>query len=612
MTRPAWIGPLLLTVIGLGMLTWTWGTWPNAFVDFGRELYTAWRISEGDVLYRDIAWFNGPLSAYINALLFQLFGPGLRVLVIANAAGIVLLVAVLHALLRSIADRTAAFVACAAFLVLFAFSRIDAIGNDNWLTPYSHELTHGILLALLALGSFQALRDRPRRASAVSGVLLGFVALTKAEPFVALAPALVCALVLRAFETRGTAVELAREAASQLAILSLAMALPIVSSFLLLSLAMPHGEALLATLGAWPAILASDVGSQYFYRATLGVVDLSGNLTAGLGWAAAWSLAAGGVALGCLRVRPTAGGTNSSDDSQPDSRPRSPIYSGLYYGAAALLCGLATVVLGGWLAAVWPDFVRPLPFFSGLLALGAVIHAARSRDPRIALAASLLVFATLLLAKVLLRVRLDQYGFALAMPGTLLMIAAGTSWLPLWIGHRGGDARLARAAALGIFAALTWSLLPHIDAGIRERQVPIGTGVDAFLTDSEIGPVLNEALAALAEREDGSLVVMPEGVMINYLSRRVNPTGHINFMPPELMIFDEQEILARLQESPPDLLMLTHKDTREYGVGFFGRGYGRSLHSFVASEYREVETFGDRPLHPKSRFGVTLMERVAR
>ena len=29
---------------------------------------------EGDVLYRDVAVFNGPLSQYFNALCFRVFG----------------------------------------------------------------------------------------------------------------------------------------------------------------------------------------------------------------------------------------------------------------------------------------------------------------------------------------------------------------------------------------------------------------------------------------------------------------------------------------------------------------------------------------------------------
>ena len=87
-------------------------------------------------------------------LLFGLFGPGLRVLVLANLTAVVALVAILHGLLRRTSGLLAAFVAVGLFLVLFSFNRIDAIGNDNYLTPYSHEMTHGLILSLGALLAF--------------------------------------------------------------------------------------------------------------------------------------------------------------------------------------------------------------------------------------------------------------------------------------------------------------------------------------------------------------------------------------------------------------------------------------------------------------------------
>jgi hypothetical protein len=59
---------------------------PDIQVDFGRELYVPWRISEGDHLYSDIAYFNGPLSAHWNALCFVIFGVGLKTLKIVNLA----------------------------------------------------------------------------------------------------------------------------------------------------------------------------------------------------------------------------------------------------------------------------------------------------------------------------------------------------------------------------------------------------------------------------------------------------------------------------------------------------------------------------------------------
>ena len=87
----------------VALMAWTWGTWPDVLVDFGRELYVPWQIAEGKRLYADLAWFNGPLSSHWNALMFRLFGVGLRTLVWVNAALFVVILALLHSLLRTTA-----------------------------------------------------------------------------------------------------------------------------------------------------------------------------------------------------------------------------------------------------------------------------------------------------------------------------------------------------------------------------------------------------------------------------------------------------------------------------------------------------------------------------
>ena len=81
-----WAGPLLIGSIFLALLHLTWKTWADPVVDFGRELYVPWQITEGRVLYRDLAYHSGPLSPHVNALWFSLAGVSLDSLVRLNLA----------------------------------------------------------------------------------------------------------------------------------------------------------------------------------------------------------------------------------------------------------------------------------------------------------------------------------------------------------------------------------------------------------------------------------------------------------------------------------------------------------------------------------------------
>ena len=87
-------GPGIIIMVGLTMLAMSWRKWPDPLVDFGRELYVPWQLSQGQVLYSDIAYFNGPLSPYFNALIFKTLGVGLMSLAWTNIAILAVLIAI--------------------------------------------------------------------------------------------------------------------------------------------------------------------------------------------------------------------------------------------------------------------------------------------------------------------------------------------------------------------------------------------------------------------------------------------------------------------------------------------------------------------------------------
>src|SRR5689334_9425954 len=112
------LGIVLLTLVA--MLAFTWRTWPEPVIDFGRELYVPWQLCEGKHLYRDIAYFNGPLSPYFNALVFKFFGVSLMKLVAMNIAILVGVLVMLHRLAAKMSEEITATIACCAFVILLA------------------------------------------------------------------------------------------------------------------------------------------------------------------------------------------------------------------------------------------------------------------------------------------------------------------------------------------------------------------------------------------------------------------------------------------------------------------------------------------------------------
>src|SRR5438874_1108910 len=138
------IDRLILLGAAVALAWWSWGTWPDPIIDWGSELYFAWRIAAGQVLYRDLAYFNGPLSVYFNGLLFALFGAGQHVIWYANLLILAAMILMLYALVRELSGRFAALVCGLAFIAVFAFPHYVVVSNYNYVTPYTQEMTHGL------------------------------------------------------------------------------------------------------------------------------------------------------------------------------------------------------------------------------------------------------------------------------------------------------------------------------------------------------------------------------------------------------------------------------------------------------------------------------------
>ena len=68
-THPAAVA-LPLLALGIVIPARNWAGWASPLIDFGRELYVPWQLAQGKVLYRDIAYLDGPLPPYLNALWF--------------------------------------------------------------------------------------------------------------------------------------------------------------------------------------------------------------------------------------------------------------------------------------------------------------------------------------------------------------------------------------------------------------------------------------------------------------------------------------------------------------------------------------------------------------
>jgi hypothetical protein len=502
------------------------------------------------------------------------------------------LVLLLHHTFRMIGGRLSAFAACLVFVLLFGFAQYVGIGNYNYVCPYSHEMTHGLILSLASMVcTWHSVRFGSRMLTA-GGLLLGLAFLTKAEVFIAGAAgtgtALVLTLPVRSSEGR----TILREAACFLA----GCLVPPVVAFLLLCRGMPADQALAGTMGSWVAVVNTDLTNLIFFRQGMGLTDVPGNLALMAAWAGRYAAVIAPVALLSLAAR------------------KSVVREGV-------LAGVTLIVLTGALWASWDDIVwrhaaRGLP--PALLLIGAIpaVRFFRSQgDPgqreRLIRQVSTVAFALAMLGKMALNTRIYHYGFVLAMPATLVLVVALVDWIPASLRRFGGSTLVFRAGAsllLGSFVFAYMSIQGQIMAG-KNRWV-VGRDGDRLRSDELRGELVNKALEVFPQmiQEGQTLAVLPEGVMLNFLLRRPNPTPYTNFMPSEVILFGEAGMLEAFKAHPPDWISLVHKDTSEFGFRFFGQDYGQALYAWIMEAYQPVGVVGAIPLQTH-RYGILLMAR---
>jgi hypothetical protein len=349
-------------------------------------------------------------------------------------------------------------------------------------------------------------------------------------------------------------------------------------------------------LGNW-VYLASALGDP-FYRLAAGLDAPGRNLVRG-GWMLVALAGFVGLVLALERVVP---------------RRRRAV------GAAVVGAGvfIALVALPG--PTTWLDLPRVLPCTT-LLALawlgaGALRERRAVPTARRALLAMWSVWALLLLAKLGLHPRIHHYGFALAMPATLLAVAGLVAELPRWVRARRGGGEVARACGVAGVAALVVAFLGLSAPLYARKSFAVGEGGDRLLTEappaSARGVVTAAALARLKARlgPDDTLLVMPEGVMLNYWLRKENPSRFDLFLPSELAAFGAERVLADVRASAPEFIALVHRRAGEFGVGPFGEDprNGRALVAWVRERYARIDRIGPEPFGDQG-FGIVLLRR---
>lgn len=563
---------LVLAGLLLQRLVVSWRKWPDAMVDSGRELYIPWRLSEGAVLYRDVDDFYGPLSQYFNAAVFKVFGPGMVVLAWFNIALFCAMAASLYGLVRKAWGGLAALLGTALFIAVFGFSRLTSTGGFNYALPYSHETTHGMLVLLLLVTCAQRWLAAPSWCwSGAAGLMLGLALVLKAE--IILAAVVVCgvAVALRALARRPVAL-------SSVTAFAIGAAVPSLAFYLYFSVHLPPWDAFTAAGRAWFNVLGT--GQYVSEQAQLNYSgldaigpNLTRHLTSVLGAVGLFVVLAMLVAqmkrLAETWRRPAAGLLVAM------MAVGSLLVGEMWTEAGPCLLGLQLAYMG-WLA--WR------------IAREGVVTGVR--EATVQTRCLLVALGVTLMARMVLNGRIPQFGFYQAAIGAVVVLAALVGELPervrltfMWQRHT------LRAVLAVMLVGGIFSTAKHGQFAYKLLQTPYGEGRDRFYSwDYQAN--LQEIVRLLNANPGGKLIVLPEGLMLNYLARRASPVAPFFFYSVTTAGGREAKLVEQLKADPPEWVVVLPRDLREYGIQHYGErpGAGGELLDWVRQGYFDALT----------------------
>ncbi|MBM82542.1 MAG: hypothetical protein CMJ78_18415 [Planctomycetaceae bacterium] len=596
----------MLVAVSVALIAWSWRKWPDIQVDYGQQLYLAWQLSEGQVLYRDIFYNYGPLTPYAMALWFRVFGASLTTMIVTNLLVFASIMSMQYRLLVLLSNRFAAFVATLVSLLVFSFSQYLYGGNYNYVTPYETTLTYGMLFgyaSLTCLAELIRLRGQEVNSSRrqtvmllLCGLSLALCFLTKPETFLAAIAAAVIGIA--ALTDSGTRWK--DQCANVMRYgkpLSLAFLGTLLVSVCLLRLGLSWSESSQGVFRAWSAVWERQPTKMGFYREIMGTDKVADNLLTMIGWTAVYAVIIVwlGAFVWTIRKRNT---------------------SMIAAIVATAPIAIYTVFFGD--GVVWEEVVRSLPVVLALLAALdlfklTIAKQTESTEPaaqrRSWLRLAFTTYALAMMLKVVLNVRLSHYGFALAMPATMVAVMGLTAWIPDWFTKR---ERFGNAFALGVcavLASIAFIQLRTSNFYYSNKTVSVGDGGDQFWADGR-GDFVKMLIGRIKHhvQPDQTLIVLPEGISVNYLTRRANSTPYLNLMPPNMTMLGEANVIAKFERHPPDFVVLMHRDSEEFGAQYFGRDYGRHLFAWLTTHYHSVTLIGAMPLQSE-QFGVLLLRR---
>ncbi|HXG63755.1 MAG TPA: glycosyltransferase family 39 protein [Blastocatellia bacterium] len=577
---------VILFVFGLAV---SWQRWGNPLVDCGREMQQPLRLAGGEMLYADVRHIYGPLSPYVNAALYRIFGPSLGALYADGLVTAILILALVYWLSRQLMGRAASAAATLSVMWLCAFKQAG-----NYFLPYSYSALHGCALGLLTLALLVRFIQKVGAGYLIAaGTAAGLTALAKTEMGVAALVAGVVAAALTGYPRLRDVMRAGAQFITPAAII-------VIAAYGLIAARVGwevlSGDSFLFMRNLPPELVYFNKRMSGFDEPLLSLAQMLGALVKIGGLVVV--IACASLLLARWKNGSAGAGVDVTAAVISDAGL---IRSQLLWALIGLgLLALLTIPVAGQIRWDQGPYLAMPALLVGLL-VAALLHYRRQMEAGEGINRQTVVlivvaaYALASLARILLRVRSGGAYSSYLLPASVILFTYLLAYtLPGLF-----DDRRARVYARKI--AIILVMLDVVGtAGLlayryrAKNSYEISTARGTMVTLPDLGKAFDDAIRFINHETAPTdyVAVMPEGTSLNFFTGRPNPLREEIVTPGFLDGRGEERAIRQLAERNTQLVLITNRATPEFGARTFGVDYCRRLMGWVEENYEPVAVFG--------------------
>ena len=555
------VDPALVAVLAcFALLAWAnWGKVELPIIDVGREVEIPSRLLAGQLIYRDVATYYSPLAYYANALALLLFGQRLEVFY-ALGLGLALAATLLfYRLALRLTDARWAALGTVCMLIYCAIGP----GLFSFILPYSYGAVYGIVLCLLAVTALDCYASTGRtRWLFGAAIACGLAGLAKQEYGIAALGGILVGANLYPQNLRSRVVRsgLILVVAGVCAILPLALIAQQIS-----------WEKLYSSLLPIPKLGVLNQNTLF---------QVSPAKTFKIWWATFKSFFASSLVVLMSTIAAHWLSKSRRVNIPQWLRILFEVLAGFAFARVglSLLNKLSKFILnsgGIYIFEPLGNLSWCLPVFIGWFALNRPQLPQYKHAP---LMWTLLVFSLLLNSRWLFYI--NFYGLYAA-PVVLLFFTllyhstqrmSGAVWHYLLV-------------CLLVAGSMKLSYLSHYRYAVNSSN---GT---LYTTSSALAQSLNQTINAIKASRAVSVLVLPEGNVLNFLTGTHSPSRELTFLPVTLPSSqDELEFVEGMQRHPPQLIVYVPRPFNEWGYKTYAQ-FNPIVDHWITKQHKLIQSF---------------------